>query len=220
MNAFESLQQLFKSIGLCTYASSPEALPGVSRHTLTFQTDHTNTAVPCLDDSAELTLRYNDARVEWQVMGSLFGAAAEEGCNDPVVFLTHAQAEAERRISELRLLLSALQVTVSHGIKGSFVDWLRDLQKCAYGDTFALRNERGDIVGGGWESPKSHVKAFFSSTGLWEHKLGWYEQPATHVWPVHRDSIDALEKRCAEYLKDTQYVVREAVRILRNPDSV
>lgn len=220
MNAFESLQQLFKSIGLCSYASTPDALPGVCRHTLTFQTDNSNTTVPCLDDSAELTLRYNDARVEWQVMGSLFGAAADEGCSDPVLFLTAAQAEAGRRIDELRMLLAALRVTVGHGIKGSFIDWLRDLQKCACGDTFALRNVRGEIVGGGWESPKSHVKAFFSSTGLWDHKLGWYEQSATHVWPVHRDSIDALEKRCAEYLKDTEYVVHEAIRILQSPDLV
>lgn len=220
MKAFESLQQLFKSLGACTYSATPEALPGVHRHTITFQTDLTSTTIPCLDDSAGLTLRYNDARVEWQLAGSLFGYTVPPDCADPAVFMTLTYLDVKRRVQEFRTFLGALKATVGHGIEPQFVDWLRNFQQASAGNTFALRDQHGNIVGGGHESPTNTVKVFFSTTGAFAHRFGWYEPSATHIWPVHWDTVDSLNKRCDDYLKDVLYLVSEAVRILRSPELV
>lgn len=218
MQAFESLQKLLKTIGACSYVSSPDSLPGTTRHVLQFASDHGNSAIPCLDDSAEFALRYNEARVDWQIQGALFGAPANT--QDPVVFFVQSQVEAERRVAELNCMLAALRVTLKRGVKSDFVEWLRDFQRHAPGQTFALRNEHGQIVGGEWESPQAKLKVYFSSVGLWEHRMGWFMESGTHIWPISTDSMEALERRCRDYIRDTAWVVEEAVRILRKQDLV
>lgn len=219
MHAFRSLHELLKDIGACSYVMSPDAMHGTTRHTLSFASGQSY-PMPVLTDSADLSMRFSEARVGWHITGSLFGYSPEKSDMDPVVFFATVAVKANARVAAFLGLLHAIRQTLNHGVKPDFIDWLRAL---AHHSPFPVEMMRNDatnkLVCGVCEIPDV-ATVYFSSTGLWDHHMGWLEIPESHDWPINEQTLQGLEKRCAEYLEDVQHVVREAVDILREPQTL
>lgn len=226
MHTFRSLHALLKDAGQCSYAATADKIHGTRRHTLTFSSE-AECNIPPLDDSAEFSMRYSEARVAWQLQGRMFGHSTEDDVDvsDPAIFFARVAAKAKARVVGMRHIIATIQAALAKYRapvdRQRAFEWflccLNDVRTGEWVQVYALAPDDfpDKVVGGLIEC--NDVSIYFSHTkaGL---QLGFFEPVATHLWPVDQRTLDMMERRCEKYLADVQHLAEEAVRAVQAAD--